>query len=165
MNAFERKLPVVNLKPAEMCFTAPSDAGRDRARVLSVGHDVQPPQKAGRDLSQPATPVSRQDDLRKGCGKVFKYVDCSIRHMVRLFDRRNVKRSEIEVKCFGAADMFLRKNKTCGIESVGNQNVKTAEEVILSEGLSILKIDIGGLQGRKILFYTDTGDVLLKRLS
>jgi chemotaxis protein CheD len=61
--------------------------------------------------------------------------------------------------------MFLRKNKTCGIESVGNQNVKTAEEVILSEGLSILKIDIGGLQGRKILFYTDTGDVLLKRLS
>jgi chemotaxis protein CheD len=106
-----------------------------------------------------------QPTCTKVCGKTFKFVDCSIRHMVKLFDQRDVKRSEIEVKCFGASDMFSRKQGKSSIESVGRQNMRTAEEVILSEGLSILNMDIGGLQGRKILFYTDTGDVLLKRLS
>jgi chemotaxis protein CheD len=165
VNAFERKLPVVYLKPAEICFTDhPALVVTVLGSCLSVTM-YNRRKKLGGICHSLLPRCPDKMTCAKGCGNAFKYVDCSIRHMVKLFDRRNVKRSEIEVKCFGAADMFLRKNKTCGIESVGNQNVKTAEEVILSEGLSILKIDIGGLQGRKILFYTDTGDVLLKRLS
>jgi chemotaxis protein CheD len=106
-----------------------------------------------------------QTTCAQGCTESFKFVDCSIRHMVKQFDQRGVSRSEIEVKCFGAANMFSRNDKTTGIDSMGRQNVQTAEEIILSEGLSILRMDVGGLQGRKILFYTDTGEVFLKRLT
>jgi chemotaxis protein CheD len=100
----------------------------------------------------------------KNCRDSFKFVDCSIRHMVKLFDRRGVKRSELEVKCFGAADMFSETTEKAGMAAVGRLNVQSAKKIILGEGLSILKMDVGGLEGRKIHFYTDTGEVLLKRL-
>ena len=91
-------------------------------------------------------------------------MDCAIRKMVRLFDKHKVKRSEIEVKCFGGADMFMREIQRPGVVSVGRQNVLTAERILKSEGLSMNVVDVGGLQGRKILFYTHSGEVYLKRL-
>lgn len=112
---------------------------------------------------QPRCSDRRQCD--EECQEGFRYVDCSIRQMVKLFDRHGAKRSELEVKCFGGADMFSREIKRPGIVTVGKQNVQTAEKTIVSEGLSILTTDVGGLQGRKILFYTGTGEVFLKRLT
>jgi len=100
-----------------------------------------------------------------GCLEGFKYVDCSIRKMLKLFDKHKVKRSELEVKVFGGSDMFSRKIKIPGIVSVGKQNIQTAEQILASEGLSVLKTDVGGMQGRKLVFYTDTGEVFMKRLT
>ncbi len=108
---------------------------------------------------------SSSNTCKKDCQEIFKFVDCSIRHLVKFFDLHGVKRREIEVKCFGAADMLARKIDTADTLAVGKQNVQTAKETILSEGLRILKMDVGGLQGRKIHFYTDTGKVFLKRLN
>jgi chemotaxis protein CheD len=99
------------------------------------------------------------------CLEGFKYVDCSIRRMVQLFDRHGVKRSDIEVKCFGGADMFIRPIERPGTASIGKQNATIAEQILKSEGLQLHVVDVGGLQGRKIFFYNHTGEVLLKRLS
>jgi len=99
------------------------------------------------------------------CLDGFKYVDCSIRRMAVLFYQRGVRRSEIEVKCFGGADMFNRDINTREAVSVGNQNLTIAQQVLASEGLSLKVSDVGGRRGRKILFYTDTGDVFLKLLT
>ncbi len=98
------------------------------------------------------------------CGEGFKYVACSIRQMVAVFDRHGVKRGEIEVKCFGGADMFARKAAQPDIVSVGRQNILMAEKIIAGEGLVLLARDVGGFRGRKVLFYTHTGEILLKRL-
>lgn len=100
----------------------------------------------------------------RGCEKKFTYVDCSIRQLMKIFDRFGAARSEIEAKCFGGADMFSRPIEKPGLFSVGRQNSKIADEVMKSEGLTLISRDVGGLQGRKILFYTHTGDVLVKRL-
>ena len=69
------------------------------------------------------------------------------------------------MKCFGGADMFSRPIEKSGLLSVGRQNSETADEVLKSEGLTLVTRDVGGLQGRKILFYTHTGEVLMKRLT
>lgn len=106
-----------------------------------------------------------RDQCDGGCLEGLKYVECSIRKMVELFDRHRVKRNEIEVKIFGGADMFSRQITIPGVVSVGKQNVQAAERIIVREGLKILKTDVGGMQGRKIFFYTDTGEVFLKRLT
>jgi chemotaxis protein CheD len=84
--------------------------------------------------------------------------------MVALFERHRVKRNEIEVKCFGGANMFSRHAQVSGAIYIGQQNIQIAKQIILSEGLSIQAMDVGGRQGRKIFFYTDTGEVYLKRL-
>jgi len=100
-----------------------------------------------------------------GCEDGFKYVDDAIRQMVAIFDQHNIPRKEIEVKCFGGADMFTRKSTKSGLVSVGRQNIAMAETTLFHEGLELAAKDVGGIQGRKILFYTHTGEVLLKRLS
>lgn len=100
-----------------------------------------------------------------GCLKEFRYVDCSIRQMAALFNKAGAERSDIEVKCFGGADMFSRKLETIGPASVGRQNIMAAEAALRVEGFRITKQDVGGLRGRKLFFYTHTGEVLLKRLT
>lgn len=107
----------------------------------------------------------RPENREVPCPDDLKYVDYSIRQMVKVFDRHHVPRSEIEVKCFGGADMFTQRNADARVASIGKQNIIAAEKTLESEGLAVRVKDVGGRQGRKILFYTHTGEVLLKRLS
>jgi chemotaxis protein CheD len=85
--------------------------------------------------------------------------------MIVLFEQAGAKPRDVEVKCFGGADLFSKKIEKPGTVSVGRQNVMTAEKVLAHEGFRIAKQDVGGLRGRKLYFYTHTGEVLLKRLS
>ena len=165
MNRFERELPQVYLKPGEMHFAeCPTLVVTVLGSCLSVTMFSR--RKGLGGICHGLLPsCGGQHTCNGGCLEGFKYVDCSIEQMVKLFDKYGVKRSEIEVKCFGGADMFSREIKVPGLVSVGRQNVQTAEKILAHEGLSILKMDVGGLRGRKILFYTDTGDVFLKRLT
>jgi chemotaxis protein CheD len=94
----------------------------------------------------------------------FKYVDCSIRKMLKLFDRFDVKRRELEIKVFGGADMLDTARNGRGAFSVGKLNITTATMILEQEGLSIVSMDVGGRWGRKLYFHTRTGEVLLKRL-
>ncbi len=76
-----------------------------------------------------------------------------------------IGRGEIEVKVFGGSDMFSADDKPGIGIAVGAQNVEMALTVIEREELRLLVSDVGGYRGRKIVFYTHTGEVLLKRLN
>lgn len=99
------------------------------------------------------------------CREGFVYVDCSIRQMVKLFDKAGANRSDIEVKCFGGSDMFSRLIEKPGIVSVGQQNIESAKTCLKREGFVITSQDTGGMRGRKLFFNTHTGEVMLKRLA
>jgi len=107
----------------------------------------------------------RRKTCDRSCPREFKYVDCSIRKMVKLFERMGARRDEIEVKCFGGSDMFQRPVERPGLITVGRQNTKTAGQIIKHEGLTLVTHDTGGNRGRKLFFYTHTGEVLVKRLN
>jgi chemotaxis protein CheD len=49
--------------------------------------------------------------------------------------------------------------------SVGRQNILIAMRQIEDHGLILVASDTGGIQGRKLIFKSDTGVVLLKRLA
>lgn len=98
------------------------------------------------------------------CTENFKYLECTFPYMLEKFDRLKMKRAEIDVKIFGGADMFERKRKTTDLMSVGRQNVELALSLMKKEGLKPKAKDVGGEQGRKIFFFTNTGEVFLKRL-
>lgn len=103
----------------------------------------------------------------KNCNDSFKYVECSIRHMINQFQELGVNRNEIEVKLFGGADVIQVKSADRKYKSktVGKQNIEKALQIINSENLKLAVTDVGGEKGYKIIFNTSTGEVLRKRIA
>jgi chemotaxis protein CheD len=97
------------------------------------------------------------------CKEGVRYVDCSIMRMLGWFVQNGIARDEIVVKVFGGSEM-MGSGMTILKESVGHRNIITAFSVIEKEMLSVAASDVGGVKGRKIIFSTKTGEVLLKRL-
>lgn len=93
----------------------------------------------------------------------FRYVDFSIRYLIRQFDRLGVSRHDMEVKVFGGADVLPMGRRT-GRPTVGALNCQIALDVLAEEGIVITASDLGGTRGRRIHFHTATGVVLVQRL-
>ncbi|MBU5636098.1 chemotaxis protein CheD [Geomonas sp. Red69] len=90
-----------------------------------------------------------------------KYVDSAIRAMLERLMQRGALRGELEAKVFGGADMFDARGR---MRSVGRQNSEMALRVLAHETVRVAKQDLGGERGRKIIFHSNTGEVLLKRM-
>jgi len=90
-----------------------------------------------------------------------RFVDFSIRYLVRRFEAMGACRQELAVKVFGGADVLpvARVGPT-----VGALNCQSALEVLQEEGLQIQARDLGGVRGRRIHFHTGTGEVLVYRI-
>lgn len=101
---------------------------------------------------------------RGGGSTSFKYVDTAVQHMAAYFSRRKIRRDEIQAKLFGGADMFNSGRPSVRNLTVGWQNIATANQCLQTLGLSPSATDVGGKQGRKLIFTTDTGAVFLKKL-
>jgi len=73
---------------------------------------------------------------------------------------RGGRRERLEVKLFGGGNMFGQTKI-----DIGRANVEFAKRYIQQEGLRLVSQDIGEMYPRKILFFTATGRVLLKKLT
>lgn len=78
--------------------------------------------------------------LKKGCGK----------------DR-------LVVKVFGGGTI-LPSRISDGKPSIAQDNIKFALHFLETEGFHVSSCDVGGTHARKVIFFPDTGRVLLKRL-
>jgi chemotaxis protein CheD len=68
--------------------------------------------------------------------------------------------SRLVAKVFGGASMW---EKTDGLLAIGQRNIELAIELLEQHRIPIVSKDVGGPVGRKIIFHTDDGSVLLKR--
>ncbi|SHJ37056.1 chemotaxis protein CheD [Malonomonas rubra DSM 5091] len=93
--------------------------------------------------------------------KPGKYADQTIEFLLAEFQRKGIKRRETIVKLFGGADMFSTKDNR-RIGTIGAENVRSAIATLNRSGYEPMVTDIGGPQGRKLIFYSDTGEVLRK---
>jgi len=100
--------------------------------------------------------------LSQGHGsEPLKYVDSSIQSMLHLLARHSSRRPELEVKVFGGASI---RRLAPNHRSVGRQNVDVALALLRDEGFTLRTSDTGGTAGRKLIFYTATGEVFVKRI-
>jgi chemotaxis protein CheD len=102
------------------------------------------------------------------CPEKFRHVACSFRGMLAMFRERGISCATIEAKVFGGADMFPNEPAISGKSSratVGRMNIAKAKELLAAEGIRIIAADVGGWQGRKILFRPNTGEVFLQRMN
>lgn len=104
------------------------------------------------------------NSLCSQCAEPYKYVDCTIIKMLEIFNSKNIKNEDIEIKMFGGADVLKPINKLKNISSVGDQNIKSALNMLDKLKLKLVSKDVGGKLGRKIIYRVNTGEVYLKRL-
>jgi len=96
----------------------------------------------------------------------WRYVDFCIRELARQFEALGARRSEVEIKLFGGADVLpIHAVAALPRTTVGQLNCEMAIEVLQLEGLKIVASDLGGSAGRTIQFHTGNGEVLLRRLA
>ena len=147
-------LPAVYLKPGELYFAKhPTVVSTVLGSCVSV---TMYSRAAGTGaICHALLPEGPQDDA-------FRYVNTSILHMLDMFAAQGIKHEQIEVKVFGGSEMIEDKGRST--LSIGRRNVEIAEQVLAARGLSPLASDVGGKRGRKLFFYTHTGEVFLKRL-
>lgn len=68
--------------------------------------------------------------------------------------------SRLVAKVFGGSSMW---EKTEGLLAIGQRNIELAMELLEQHRIPVVSSDLGGPVGRKIIFHTGDGTVLLKR--
>ncbi|RNC71009.1 MAG: chemotaxis protein CheD [Desulfuromonadales bacterium] len=153
MTALHPDIPRVYLKPGEIHFaTSPTVVTTVLGSCVSVTMFSRATGSAA--ICHALLPEGPRSDA-------FRYVDTSIVHMLEMFSFSGIPRRSLEVKVFGGADMMAVGGSRLG---VGRRNVQIAAQVLEAEGLDVTVSDVGGTRGRKLLFHTGTGEVLLRRL-
>jgi chemotaxis protein CheD len=163
MNPYGTKLPVVYLKPGEIFFS------KKPALIMTILGSCVSATMYNRwtgfgGICHILLPRCRNGKCTGTCDEMFRYAGCTLRHMVTRFDREGIPRMDIEVKLFGGAEILLSLDRESKRKSVGKQNIDVARETLLKEGLKTAASNIGGAFGRKLYFFTNTGEVLVKRI-
>lgn len=71
------------------------------------------------------------------------------------------EREKIKAKAFGGGSVLKFRASD---RNISQSNIEFIRKFLQLEGISLLKEDMGGSVVRMILFFTDTGKVLLKKL-
>ena len=157
MPSLPKDLPVIHLKPGELFL------GKEPTVVVTtLGSCVSliffnPTHRLGA-ICHALLPADRQGEHS------FRFVDRSFYWMLEQFQYRGVAPKLIQVKIFGGADVLECSQGGCRTVTVGQQNIRQALKLFQAHGLQVQASDIGGSWGRRIFFFTHTGEVLLKRL-
>jgi chemotaxis protein CheD len=93
---------------------------------------------------------------------IFQYVDSSIEWMVSQYEKLGIKPGAVEAKMFGGAAMFPETRIGVRDLGVGRKNIDIAVEMLKQSSMNLAAWNVGGNQGRKLIFSTLTGEVLAR---
>lgn len=154
MDGASADLPSVYVRPGQVhAATAPTRVVTVLGSCVAV--TLYSPERRLGALCHAMLPSGPPDDLR--------FVDSAVDWLVGWFARQGVGTAMLEAKLFGGGDMFITESDSGAGPTVGQQNIRRAREHLQAANLRPLGEDVGGLMGRKLLFFTATGDVYVKR--
>lgn len=88
-----------------------------------------------------------------------KYGNIAIDKLIKKMLELGGKKENLRAKIFGGGQRI--QSSTTGME-IGKRNIILARQYLSDEKIPIVKTSVGGPMGRKIIFYSDTGDVMMK---
>jgi chemotaxis protein CheD len=89
-----------------------------------------------------------------------KFGNIAIEKLISKMTELGSEKKNLQAKIFGGAEV-LEQYREEGFK-IGELNLKIAEERLKKEKIAISAHSVGGKKGRKVIFYTDTGQVLMK---
>lgn len=93
----------------------------------------------------------------------YRFLTLAIPAMIGCF--RNTNPRGLEVKIFGGANVLQPMTESWQGSGVGQANVEEARAQLATANLRVTAADVGGDRGRKIIFNTLSGTVMMRRLS
>ena len=91
-------------------------------------------------------------------GESTRYGSFAMESLINEILKRGGHRSRLEIKLFGAGKIYDGKI------DVGDKNSKWVLQYLQSEGLTVVKTDLGDVFPRKVYYHTDSGKVLMKKI-
>ena len=88
-----------------------------------------------------------------------RYVDEGLDYLLGALARRGVPRLGLRAKVFGGANGLVQQSA-----GVGQKNAEKALTALDELAIPVLTSDLGGEQGRKILYSVECGTVFVRRL-
>jgi chemotaxis protein CheD len=161
MNRVDDGIPARYLRPGDICCcNRPTRVSTVLGSCVSITMYNRRLRVGG--MSHGILPVCGKPGCAGLCAESYRFVACSIYRLHYWFTEQGVTSSEIEVKLFGGADLIATSGRFGA--GVGEQNIAAAFRAVSDLTLRISVSDVGGTEGRKIIFDTCTGEVLLKRI-
>ncbi|AGW13727.1 chemotaxis protein CheD [Megalodesulfovibrio gigas] len=102
------------------------------------------------------------DDTEAPC----KFVDDALEHLLEIMGKGGAVLDCLETKLFGGAEIMNRDTALHGRPAlqVGARNVEMARRLLRQRGLTPAAQDVGGNQGRKLMFLSHTGGAWVKKI-
>jgi len=87
-----------------------------------------------------------------------KYGDIAIPALIKEMLTLGSSKSDLKAKIFGGGEV----GPPNGVFHIGERNTEFAIELLKKERIPILSHDTGGSYGRKLVFYSESGEVMLR---
>lgn len=95
-----------------------------------------------------------------------RYVECALDEMLDGMRMFGVPMAHIEAKLFGGAEMFHKTGEQVRFARlIGDSNAVAARSFLEREGVRVVSECIGGNTGRRLVFNTETGVVLVRKFT
>lgn len=155
-NLFDDRVCNVFLKPGEI-FIARRPALVSTVLGSCVSVVLHAPRTGIGAICHAMLPGGARDDD-------FRYVDTAISYLYNRLITLCGGAGDIKAKLFGGANVLGSVVRGGEASSVGHQNVAAALQALDMLGLKVSAADTGGIQGRKLFFYSKSGEVFVRQV-
>jgi len=104
-------------------------------------------------------PAPKSDGRHDSWGESARYGSYAMEMLINAIMKLGGHKDRLEIKIFGGAKLYDSSN------NVGLNNTKWAVDFLKTEGFKLLKQDTGDIYPRKIYYFTETGRVLMKKIT
>lgn len=87
-----------------------------------------------------------------------RYGNWAMEYLINAILKVGGKRQNLEVKLFGGGQVLAN------MTDIGKRNIEFATSYLEREGLKVIAQDVGGTFPRKVLYYSDTGAVKMRKI-
>lgn len=93
-----------------------------------------------------------------------KYGNIAIKKLIQKMENYGSKKHNLKAKVFGGGEVIESNSAKFHI---GERNILIAKDILHEESIPIVSSSVGGKNGRKIIFFTESGNVkqrLIKKI-